>query len=75
MGINISNIEFIISVNEIILQYNSDRGIDLKQLIMEEMLVRIVNKIEVFIEDFQENGFVFFLKKYYNRWFYRYVIG
>lgn len=75
MGINISNIEFIISVNEIILQYNSDRGIDLKSLIMEEMLVRIVNKIEVFIEDFQENGFVFFLKKYYNRWFYRYVIG
>lgn len=75
MGINISNTEPTISVNEIISQYNSDRGTDLKQLTMEDMLARTVNKIEALIEDFQENGSTPFLKKYYNRWLHRYVIG
>ena len=75
MGINISNTEPTISVNEIISQYNSDRGTDLKQLTMEEMLARTVNKIEALIEDFQENGSAPFLKKYCNRWLHRYVIG
>lgn len=75
MGINISNTEPTISVNEIISQYNGDRGTDLKQLTMEEMLARTVNKIEALIEDFQENGSAPFLEKYYNRWLHRYVIG
>lgn len=75
MGINISNTEPTISVNEIISQYNSDCGTDLKQLTMEEMLARTVNKIEALIEDIQENGSAPFLKKYYNRWLHRCVIG
>ena len=73
MGINITNTEPTISVNEIIAQYNSDHRTNLKPLTIEEMLARTVNKIEALIDDFQENGSESFLKKYYNRWLHRFV--
>lgn len=73
MGINITNCEPTISVNEIITQYNNDHKTNLKPLTIEEMLARTVNKVEALIEDFQENGSEPFLKKYYNRWLHRFV--
>ncbi|XP_078375574.1 biotin--protein ligase-like [Oculina patagonica] len=68
MGINITNQEPTISVNEIIAQYNKDHKTNLKSLTVEETLARTVNNVEALIEDFQENGSGPFLKKYYNRW-------
>ena len=73
MGINITNSEPTISVNQIIAQYNKDHKTNLKPLTIEEMLGQTVNNIETLIEDFQENGSEPFLKKYYNRWLHRFV--
>ena len=73
MGINITNSEPTISVNQIIAQYNKDHKTNLKPLTIEEMLAQTVNNIETLIEDFQENGSEPFLKKYYNRWLHRFV--
>ena len=74
MGINITNREPTVSVNEIIAQYNKDHKTTLKPLTIEEMLAKTINKVEALIGDFQENGSESFLKKYYNRWLHRFVL-
>lgn len=73
MGINIANSEPTISINEIIAQYNKDHKTNLQPLTIEDTLARTINKVEEFINDFQENGSDPFLKKYYNRWLHRFV--
>lgn len=73
MGINITNKEPTISINEIIAQYNKDHKTSLQPLTIEETLARTINKVEELIDDFQENGSDLFLKKYYNRWLHRFV--
>ena len=74
MGINVANSEPTISINEIIAQYNKDHKTNLQPLTMEDTLARTINKVEEFIDDFQENGSDSFLKKYYNRWLHRFVL-
>ena len=74
MGINITNREPTISVNEIIAQYNKDHMTNLPPLTIEETLARTISKVEELIDDFQENGSDSFLKKYYNRWLHRFVL-
>lgn len=73
MGINVANSEPTISINEIIAQYNKDHKTNLQPLTIEDTLARTINKVEEFINDFQENGSDSFLKKYYNRWLHRFV--
>jgi len=73
MGINIANSEPTISINEIIAQYNKAHKTNLQPLTIEDTLARTINKVEEFINDFQENGSDSFLKKYYNRWLHRSV--
>lgn len=51
-GFNVSNINFIICINDIIKQYNKEYSIFFLMLIKEKLLVRIVNLIEEFIKDF-----------------------
>lgn len=73
MGINITNSEPTISINEIIAGYNKDHKMNLELLTIEGTLARTINKVEELIDDFQENGSESFLKKYYNRWLHRFV--
>ena len=73
MGINITNREPTISINEIIAQYNKDHKTNLQPLSIEETLARTITKVEELIDDFQENGSDSFLKKYYNQWLHRFV--
>ena len=73
MGINITNREPTISINEIIAQYNKDHQTNLQPLTIEKTLARTINKVEELIDDFQENGSDSFLEKYYNRWLHRFV--
>lgn len=73
MGINVANSEPTISINEIIAQYNKAHKTNLQPLTIEDTLARTINKVEEFINDFQENGADSFLKKYYNRWLHRFV--
>lgn len=73
MGINITNSEPTISINEIIAGYNKDHKMNLEPLTIEGTLARTINKVEELIDDFQENGSESFLKKYYNRWLHRFV--
>ncbi|XP_046847974.1 biotin--protein ligase-like [Xenia sp. Carnegie-2017] len=50
-------------INEIIEQHKL-----LKKISKEELLARILNKMEELVEDFQLNGPEMFLQKYYSRW-------
>ena len=73
MGINVTNSEPTISVNEIISQYNKEYKTNLEALTIEGLMARTINLIEAFIDEFQEHGTKPFLKKYYSKWLHRFV--
>jgi biotin--protein ligase len=71
MGVNLSNNEPTICINEIIKQYNEQHGTDLAQLPLAVLLARTITCMEELIDDFQRNGKEGFLAKYYKWWLHR----
>ncbi|XP_046849014.1 biotin--protein ligase-like [Xenia sp. Carnegie-2017] len=63
IGINVDNHQPTTCINEIIEQHKLS-----KKISKEELLARILNKMEELVEDFQLNGPEMFLQKYYSRW-------
>lgn len=72
MGVNVSNKEPTICINDIIKQYNKEHGTHLAELPLEMLLARTVTCMESLIADFQMNGKEGFLRKYYKWWLHRY---
>lgn len=68
MGVNLSNQEPTICINDIIKQYNQANNTELAPLQLEILLARTINCMEDLIDDFQVNGKDSFLTKYYNHW-------
>ena len=67
-GINLSNAEPTVSINDIIKDYNPSAP----KLAAEDVLAGILVKFEVFYNEFCEKGMgTWFLKKYYQRWLHR----
>lgn len=72
MGVNVSNKEPTICINDIIKQYNQEHGTRLAELPVAMLLARTVSCMENMIHDFQMNGREGFLRKYYKWWLHRY---
>ena len=72
IGVNLDNSEPTTCINDIILQ-REDQLYErkLKKLSREQLLARILNAVERFMEDFQLNGPKNILTKYYKRWLHR----
>ncbi|XP_046847972.1 LOW QUALITY PROTEIN: biotin--protein ligase-like [Xenia sp. Carnegie-2017] len=66
IGINVDNHQPTTCINKIIEQHKLS-----KKISKEELLARILNKMEELVEDFQLNGPEMFLQKYYSRWLHR----
>lgn len=63
-------------INDIIILQREDKHTyeqKLKKLSREQLLARILNAVERFMEDFQLNGPKNILTKYYKRWLHRYI--
>ncbi|XP_031554361.1 biotin--protein ligase-like [Actinia tenebrosa] len=68
MGVNVSNKEPTICINDVIKQYNEENNTHLAELSLEMLLARTVTCMENLIVDFQKHGKEGFLRKYYKWW-------
>ena len=70
---NLDNNEPTTCINEMIEQQSVQSKLALKKLSREQLLARILCKMEHLVEDFQNAGPGGFLEKYYLRWLHRLV--
>ena len=68
IGANVTNGDPTICINDIVDQHNESHGTSLKPFVPEELIGRTLTCMEKLVEDFQENGDVNILDKYYEYW-------
>ena len=73
-GVNVSNSQPTICINDVIHQHNCEQGLNLKPLTVSELLARTVSTFEACVTQFQDKGHLDFCQLYYKYWLHRYRI-
>lgn len=70
-GVNITNSNPTICINDLIQQHNIQHNCSLQQLSCAQFIARMLNCLEVLISSFQQGGPDAILPTYYKRWLHR----
>lgn len=72
-GVNVSNSQPTICVNDIIQLHNAERGSNLTTLSTSQVLATAVSAMETTLTQFQKKGHLDFCQQYYKYWLHRYT--
>lgn len=70
-GVNVTNSNPTICINDLIQQYNIQHNCSLQQLSCAQLIARTVSCLEALISRFQQGGPGTILPTYYKRWLHR----
>lgn len=70
-GVNVTNSNPTICINDLIQHYNTQHNCSLQQLSCAQLIARTVSWLEAFISSFQQGGPDAILPTYYKRWLHR----
>ena len=71
-GVNVSNSQPTVCINDVIHQHNREQGSNLRPLSTSELLARTVSAMEACVTQFQDKGHHDFCQLYYKYWLHRY---
>ena len=71
VGLNVSNSNPTICINDLIQLHNRQQGDNLPSVSTEQIIARTVSEMEKLIEMFQSEGVEKFRQMYYERWLHR----